>query len=64
MELTVKISCDNAAFGGDDPGPELARILYKLAEDCGTGCAVDLRKGLNLKLRDINGNLVGAARMT
>lgn len=57
MEYTIKINCDNAAFK-DDPAPEIARILedlaFKLRSDWGTS---------EIKLRDINGNIVGSAKM-
>ena len=63
MTLKVVIDCDNAAFHDDcgniQPGPEVARILRKLAdlieEDFGE--ARD-----RVDLRDYNGNNVGYAK--
>ena len=53
--LTVKIETDNEAFGDGARGPELARILRKIAarvEDLGS-----LADGA--KVYDVNGNSVG-----
>ena len=57
MNYKIKINCDNAAFA-EDEAPEIARILedlaFKLRSDWGTS---------EIKLRDINGNIVGSAKM-
>ena len=71
MTFTITIDMDNAAFM-DQPGAECARILRRLAVDIQAaagsgmfaspgGTLADLN---NLDLRDINGNLVGAAHLT
>lgn len=57
-KFTVTITTDNAAFADDDLGPELARILRRLA-DTVAGCSRDDIDGYTL--RDINGNRVGEA---
>jgi hypothetical protein len=60
MKVTIKIDCGNAAFEGD-PGLEIARILEDLAHKIGLG---GVAPGGKLPLRDINGNTVGALRVT
>lgn len=58
MKLTLTIQMDNAAFE-DMPGVEVSRILHKAADwlsDCNASDAITLF--------DINGNKVGAARIT
>jgi hypothetical protein len=58
MNVTIKIACDNAAFG-DAPEVEVARILHDLARKIEA-------QGLNSieKLRDGNGNTVGSLKVT
>jgi hypothetical protein len=59
MKLTVNIDTDNAAFEGDNLGPELARILHRVAT-----AVKDLESEpaeFELHLRDINGYRVGSA---
>lgn len=65
MEYVITINLDNAAFyddGMDDvelmhnPGPEVARLLRKLADECDGG-------PYEGKLKDINGNTVGRAEI-
>jgi hypothetical protein len=58
MTFTVKIKCDNAAFG-DDPGAEVGRILHKLAHVVERS---PLCKGDTFPLVDENGNKVGEAK--
>lgn len=58
MRVTIKIDCDNAAFG-DDPRPELARILRALADTADSHGAAEL----NGSVRDVNGNRVGAVEV-
>ena len=56
-EFRLVICTDNAAFSGDDHGPELARILRKIAqrmEDSGT-----IPDGIDGTVMDINGNRCG-----
>ena len=58
MTITITIKMDNEAFG-EYPGPELARILRKFADDVEAE-AVSLN---NQRLWDINGNTVGAVKV-
>lgn len=51
MDITVKINCDNSAFG-NDPGYELSRIFKELAEKV-------LYDEKYATILDINGNKVG-----
>jgi len=54
MTFILKIDCDNAAFEGD-PGAEVSRILRDTAGQ--------IEQGLErVRLRDANGNVVGACR--
>lgn len=62
MQLTVEINCDNAAFEGEEIGPELSRILRGLADGIESS-AVNPIHGLDVRVRDVNGNVVGTARM-
>ena len=56
--FTLTIKTDNAAFA-DDPRPEVARILRKLAD------RVDDETGdTSWSVRDINGNTVGHWTLT
>ena len=57
-KFTVTITTDNAAFADDDLGPELARILRRLADTLASCSRADIDA---YNLRDINGNRVGAA---
>ena len=52
MTLTITITMDNAAFD-PEPGPEVARILRKLADQ------LEDNVEKVSALRDINGNKVG-----
>lgn len=54
----LKLKTANAAFEGDNAGPEIARILRDLAASV---LAADLSVDAGWKLRDINGNTVGEA---
>lgn len=56
MKFTVKIDCDNAAFGFQE-GVEVARILRDLADSVEDG-------GNWFPLLDVNGNRVGEAQYT
>ena len=60
MNFTLSISCDNAAFEGDSLPIEIERILSHIAKYVrNTG----ISPGESLKLRDINGNTCGEARL-
>ena len=54
MPFTVKIDTDNAAFD-PDPGPELARILRRIADHIERGDTYDMFQ----TILDVNGNDVG-----
>lgn len=56
--LDIHIELDNAAFDGDDCGPEVARILVELARHIKRVSRDDL-EGHEPTPRDINGNCVG-----
>ena len=58
MKFTITINMDNAAFEDGNAGPECARILRDLADECDT---CDMQPGPVLSLRDVNGNTVGEA---
>lgn len=60
-ELTLNIETDNAAFEGAERGPELARILRKLADQLDADD--NGRDGYEWHLSDVNGNKVGIARI-
>jgi hypothetical protein len=53
-EFHLQMTCDNAAF--EEPGPEIARILEKLARHVSSGF-FDTDCGI---LMDENGNAVGS----
>jgi hypothetical protein len=53
--VTIKISTANEAF--DVPGPEIARILRRLAQEVEMGIDAG-------KLYDVNGNAVGSFKYT
>ena len=60
MNITITINTDNAAFE-DDPSSEVARILRQLIDRLTRGAAADdLQEADGIKLRDINGNMVGS----
>jgi hypothetical protein len=60
MKLKIEIRLDNAAF--EEPnGPEAARILRDLAMDLAEG---HHEPGTIRNLRDVNGNVVGYAKVT
>ncbi len=52
--ITITIDTDNAAFMDGNEGPEVARILHRLATVCEDGVG-----WFRLALRDSNGNTVG-----
>jgi uncharacterized protein YkuJ len=54
--VAIKFSTANEAF--DVPGPEIARILRRIADD------VELRILPNVKIFDANGNTVGSFKYT
>lgn len=57
---TLRIDLDNAAFEGEDLGPELARVLRDLAERIGAQNRTYLAgNGNRIRARDINGNTLG-----
>jgi hypothetical protein len=60
MKLKIEITMDNAAFENSS-GDETARILRNLADECEGG---DILPEFNRRLMDINGNNVGAAKVT
>jgi hypothetical protein len=66
MRYVLEITCDNAAFEpeGDEPdrisGIEISRILREQAERWD---GWNLQVGHEQALRDINGNLVGTAKL-
>jgi predicted phage-related endonuclease len=61
----MKIACDNAAFFTDAgqyyPQPELARIFGELVRRVK---AMDNRSECRYPITDVNGNLVGEAKIT
>jgi len=59
MKLKITIDTDNAAFEGDNLGPELARLLRYAAD--GAEALEDQPAEWKLPLRDLNGNYVGTA---
>ena len=68
MKFKLSMDCDNAAFLEDDlpeeapsqPGPEIARILKRLAVKVDNSCDPD---GDSWALMDTNGNRVGKAEL-
>lgn len=54
-QVTITIAMDNAAFD-EEPASELARILRGAAD------GIEADGNCDRKLRDINGNVVGAMR--
>ena len=65
MTVTITIECDNAAF--EHPGPELERILKRLADHVGTTGiwqTDDLVVLDGYTPRDINGNHVGSVKVS
>lgn len=59
--FSLNIDMNNAAFDGDDIGPELARILRKLADkvDVDRESLADLAGLMSASVHDVNGNNVG-----
>jgi len=55
--ISIKFDTDNAAFDGEDRGPEIARILRVLANRLEQRGGVDA--GAEWTIYDINGNHVG-----
>ncbi len=60
MKITITIATDNAAFE-DYPAGEVSRILAELAR---TVRDREIRDLDAMKLRDSNGNTVGAVKVT
>ena len=58
--VKIKISTANEAFNEPGTGPEIARILKRLAKDVESGVV----HNDELRLRDINGNTVGSFKYT
>jgi len=58
MDVTITINCDNAAFEGAAGGPEVARILRRIATEF-LECPDDVAELNGRNLRDSNGNIVG-----
>ena len=66
MKVTIEINCDNAAFG-DNPEYEAGRILEEFGGKIRKGylAFAAYANGLDVvTLRDINGNTVGAMKVT
>ena len=61
MYYRIEIAIDNAAFS-PEPGPELARILRKLAHRI--ECSDEEGLKSTISLRDYNGNSVGTAALS
>ena len=66
MKFTVQIEMENAAFEADEPAgggrcPELARILAGVASRVAEGWGSYGWGSTPVRLRDINGNVVGTA---
>tara|TARA_B100000965_G_scaffold246133_1_gene206590 strand:+ start:739 stop:936 length:198 start_codon:yes stop_codon:yes gene_type:complete len=59
MRLNLVLDTDNAAFDGDQLGPEVSRILIKYANSIKEVVDPDTSIDLETRLRDINGNDVG-----
>ena len=60
MTFTLTLDCDNAAFRDDDLPLEIERILSHIAKYVrSTG----ISPGESLKLRDLDGNTCGEARL-
>lgn len=65
--LTITINGDNAAFDPEDPTAEYVRILRALVDDIDDIGIGHYEVGLGhppTRLRDINGNTVGYAKLT
>lgn len=64
MKVKIEFLCDNAAFEGQNCGPEIARLLRKLADQA-EGLQYDSDELYwQLPLFDINGNKVGTFQVT
>ena len=61
MRLNLVLDTDNAAFEGDQLGPEVSRILEDLAKEFSHYPHTHLQ---DRKLIDINGNTVGSIKWT
>ena len=59
-KLTLVLSTDNAAFEGENLGPEIARILKSYAHAIREVKDPESQWKLERRLRDINGNTVGS----
>ena len=65
MTVTITINCENAAF--EHPGPELERLLKKLADYIGPLGLWETKDLITLSgyaIRDINGNRVGSVKVS
>jgi hypothetical protein len=58
MRLNLVLDTDNAAFEGEQLGPEVSRILEDLAKE------LIYSPNQDRTLRDINGNTVGSIKWT
>lgn len=63
MRVTITLDCGNAAFD-DAPGYEVARILRQLADDAENVPGLPRQEWNGYKLRDVNGNTVGAVKVS
>lgn len=61
-ELNITIHLDNAAFDGEDVGPEIARILRRVATELEVAGRLEISE-YTKNLRDSNGNKVGTAEV-
>ena len=59
MRLNLVLDTDNAAFDGDNLGPEVSRVLIKYANTIKTVSDPDTSIDLETRLKDTNGNKVG-----
>ncbi len=64
MTARVTVEMDNAAFDGDDAGPELARILRNLGERVATCERRYLVVAPLQFVCDSNGNTIGTLRIS
>ena len=63
-KLTLILSTDNAAFEGDNLGPEISRILKAYAHAIQEVSDPSTQSELESRLKDINGNVVGSVTHT
>ena len=62
--LKISINTDNAAFGDENLGSEISRILKSYANAIESVIDPDTSWELESRLRDINGNTVGQVKLT